>query len=100
VDVLISLRPFIWGLVSGLMQFRDTQQRNNIKFCANLRKRVTQTLAVIRQAAREENMSCTRVSEWRYWFRAENQVKSKVKSMLIISFHIQGILHKESVLAA
>jgi hypothetical protein len=65
-----------------------------IKCCANLGKSAKETLAMIRQVLMEESMS----HEWRVQtHRAQEkarQVNSKVKSMLIIFFHIKGILHK------
>jgi hypothetical protein len=46
------------------------EQRVCIRCCANLGKSVTETLTMIRQAFREESMSCTWVFEWHAQFRA------------------------------
>jgi hypothetical protein len=46
------------------------EQRVCIKFCANLGKTVTETLAMIRRAFGEESMGRTQVFEWHARFRA------------------------------
>jgi hypothetical protein len=59
---------------------------------------------MIRQEFGEESMSRALVFEYNAWFRAEwrrkkaREVRSKVKSMLIIFFGINGIVHKEFVM--
>jgi hypothetical protein len=57
-----------------------------------------ETLTVIRQTFGEESMSRTWAFEWYAWIKADRkrrQVRSKVKSMLIIFFNIKEIVHKE-----
>jgi hypothetical protein len=74
-----------------------------IRFYANIRKNAVETLAMIIQTLREESM----ISTWVFECKCPNsprpnkaiQVKSRVKSMLIISFQIKGIFHKEFTLA-
>jgi hypothetical protein len=54
---------------------------------------------MIRQAFMKESMPCTQVFEWQVRPEMVRQVKSKVKSRLIIFFDIKGIVHKEFVMA-
>jgi Ser-tRNA(Ala) deacylase AlaX len=61
-------------------------------------KNVTDTVAVIRQALREESMSRTLKVETHVDIKAR-QAMSKVKSMLIVFFDINGAVHKEFALA-
>jgi hypothetical protein len=56
-------------------------------------------LAIIRQEFEEERMSHTRKVKLKVRLKKVRQVKSKVKSMLIIFLDIKGIVHKEFVLA-
>jgi hypothetical protein len=59
------------------MQFHDgCDKGKTIRFCGNLGKSVMKTMAMIRQ------------------------VKSKVKSMLMIFSDIKGIVHKEFILGS
>jgi hypothetical protein len=75
------------------------QQRSGIRFCANLEKvRLWPCQWLIIQVIGEERMGCT----WKAQslrLKKAIQVKSKVKSILIIFFYIKGIVHKEFVLA-
>jgi hypothetical protein len=48
-----------------------------IKFCADLGKSDTKTLAMIRQALWEEIVSRTLVFEWRARFRADQKKRDK-----------------------
>jgi hypothetical protein len=72
---------------------------NSIKCCANLGKSVMETLAIIRQAFEGRNHEPYMVSTNSPRPKKVTQVKSKVKSILIIFSHIKGIIHKKFVLA-
>jgi hypothetical protein len=74
------------------------QQRNSIKFCANLGRSGAETLAVIRQVLGKESMSRTQDVQTHRPQEAR-KLKSKVKTMVIIFFFIKGIVQKEFVLA-
>jgi hypothetical protein len=71
-------------------------QRSSIKFWANLGKSAKGSLEILRQAFREESMS----SQWENtnspWPKKARQVKSKVKSMLIIFFDVEGLFTMNS----
>jgi hypothetical protein len=57
------LRPFIWCLVPGLMQYRDGSDQgtgSEHQVLCKSRKNVTETLAMIRQAFGKKSMSCKR----------------------------------------
>jgi hypothetical protein len=60
-------------------------------------------LAIIRQVFREESLSCTWVFEWKspnsLRLKGTRQVEVKIKSILIIFFNINRIVHKEFILA-
>jgi hypothetical protein len=64
---------------------------------------VTEALAMIRQASGKESMSHIWVFEWKSLYllgpKKPRRVKCKVRSMLIISFDIKGIVHREIILA-
>jgi hypothetical protein len=70
-----------WLFTSFCLESWWIRQRNRIKFCENLGKGVTETLAMIRQAFKEESMSRTRNVQTHWDRKKTRRVKSKVKSM-------------------
>jgi hypothetical protein len=50
------LRIFIWSLVSGLMRFRDGSDKGTASNFVQISEKVSETLAMIRQAFGEESM--------------------------------------------
>jgi hypothetical protein len=58
------LHPFIWIHVSGLMQFRDASDKGTASNFVPTSKSVSETLAMTRQAFREESLRHKRLFEW------------------------------------
>jgi hypothetical protein len=79
------------------------EQQLCIRFCTNIEKKCNGDPGNIGQAFGEESLSQTFVFEWKspnsLRPKKVKQVKSDVRSMLIISFDIKGIIHKEFILA-
>jgi hypothetical protein len=87
------LRPLIWSLDGSVKAAALDFVR------AKLGKSVTDPQEMIRQAFGEGSRARTRKVQTHRGTKKERQVKSKVKSMLIISFDIKGAVYKESILA-
>jgi hypothetical protein len=63
------LRPFVFNCVSGFMWFRDRLDKGSaLHFSGNLGKSATETLEIIRQVFRGENVNRTRKART-YWDR-------------------------------
>jgi hypothetical protein len=70
-----------------------------IRFCANLGKSATETLATIRQAFGEEGMGRTWVFEWHARFRGAGKTerpRAKSRACLSFSFTSRGMFIKNS----
>jgi hypothetical protein len=61
VDVLIFMSFYFELYIWPETILRWIRQRNSAKFCADVRKSVADTLAMIRQVFGEESMSCTQI---------------------------------------
>jgi hypothetical protein len=91
---IFSLEPYVWP--DEISQWN--QQQVCIRFCAILRKSAMEIMTVFRQSFREEIMSHTQVFEWKspssLRLEKARQVKSKVKSVLIVFFYSRGMFTK------
>ena len=80
------------------------EQRTRIKFCFKLNKTAAETHRMLKEAFGEQALSQARTFEWFKRFKdgresveEARQVRSNIKSMLIIFLDIRGIVHKEFV---
>jgi hypothetical protein len=94
------LRPLIWSRVSGLMRFLTADQKQQrVTVCEEFVQIVSDdTTFLPRVIAYDESWIYCHDLEKRQQF-SQWEMKSKVKSMLIIFFRMKGISHKEFVLA-
>jgi hypothetical protein len=89
-------------LESGVSPYANSQwlqQRNSIKFCANLRKSVMETLSLIRQTFAEESIRHARRNQTHRDQKWQDRRRAKSRALLIIFFDIKEIAHKEFVFA-
>jgi hypothetical protein len=99
VDVLTFLRPFIWSLVSGLMQFRDGSNKGTASNCVQILEKMWQgPWQWLDKHSGKKAWAVHRKSKLTKT-KKERQIQSKVKSMLVLFFDIKGIVHKEFILA-
>jgi hypothetical protein len=76
------------------------KQRTGIKFCAKLKKTVTETFEMLKSAYSRECLSRTSVFEWHKRYTEAQKVrmqKSREDTMLTASFDDKGIIRQESV---
>jgi hypothetical protein len=79
------------------MRFRDGSDKGTASNCLQISERVTENLTMTRQVFGENSMSRAQKVKNSPKPKKGRQVKSKIKSMLIIFFNIKGIVHKEVV---
>jgi hypothetical protein len=75
---------------------RWTRQRNSIKFWADLGKRLTETLAMIRQASGEERMSLTRKVKTQWDLKWRNKWRAKSRACSSFSLTSRGLFTRNS----
>jgi hypothetical protein len=92
VEVLISHVLLLGDVYLAWGDFAMGPTGNSIRFCANLAMNATETLQLLGKRPYTDSSNSPRPKRAR-------QVKSKVKSMIIIFFYIKGVTHKEFVLA-
>jgi hypothetical protein len=97
VDVLIFYVPLFGAVYLDGTDFVIDPAKERQQILCQSRKSATETLTMISQAFREENMNSTQKVQTHRDGRSK--VKSKVKSMNIIFFDIMRIVHKGFVLA-
>jgi histone-lysine N-methyltransferase SETMAR len=106
------LRPLIWSRVSGLMRFLTADQKQQrVNVCEELRQIASDDVTFLFWVITGDESwiygydpeTKQQSSQWRTPNsprpKKARQVKSKVRSMLIIFFGIKGIVHKEFFLA-
>jgi hypothetical protein len=72
------LHPVIWSHLSSLIRFRDgSHSECALNLVQISEKNATETLAMIRQAFGEENMSHTWVFEWHALFSADQKRRDR-----------------------
>jgi hypothetical protein len=94
IFITLYLQSCIWP--DGIWQ--RTRQRPSVKFCANLGKSVSKTLAMIRQALGEESLSCTRTVQTHRDQRRWEEWRAKTRACSSFFLDIKAIDHKEFVL--
>jgi hypothetical protein len=101
------LRPFIWSCVSGLMRFLTADQKQQcVNICEELRQIASKDATFLSRVITDDESRFysydPEIKQQSSQLKSPNsprpkkvrQVKSKVKSMLIIFFDIKEIVHK------
>jgi hypothetical protein len=80
---------------------KKMKQQVHTKFYQNLGKSCTETYNMIKTVFREDSMNHIQVLEWFHWFKEgqtsgeQQQVQSKTKMLLTVSFDLDGVVHHE-----